>query len=329
MRVVKIVKKKSKVNFILVCLLLISIVTTGCSNSNSEAAQEETNEKVVRIGYQKNGPLFIVKSLGSLDERLEELGYKVEWKEFQDGPSLLEALNSGSIDFGRTGNTPPIFSQASGSSLKYVAAGASKYEGSGILVQNDSSISSLDDLKGKKVAFSKGSSSHYLLVKALEKAGLSLDDIEPAYLQPGNARIAFEQGQVDAWVVWDPYTSSTEVNTNARMLVNGEGLTTDRDFFVATEEFAEKDQELINEMLAVVTESMDWANNHHQELIELLASALKMDTESITKAVERREYGVDELTNEILDEQQEIADLFYELEIIPKEISITDAVIEK
>ncbi len=307
--------------------MMVLLLVTGCSNNDSDAAADE--DKVVRIGYQKNGPLFILKSLGSLEERLEKLGYKVEWKEFQDGPSLLEALNTGSIDFGRTGNTPPVFSQASGSDLKYVAAGKSKFEGSGILVQKDSTIESVNDLKGKKVAFSKGSSSHYLIVKALEQAGLSLDDIEPAYLTPGNARIAFEQGQVDAWVVWDPYTSSTEVNSDARLLVNGEGLTTDRDFFVATEKFASNHKEVMDAIIEEVTVSMDWANNHHPELIKLLADALKMDEESVTKAVERREYGVEAITEEIIEEQQELADLFYKLEIIPKKISISKAVMEQ
>ncbi len=319
-------KKTNKFMVMLACLLAFSLFMTGCGNSSSKS--EKDGEKIVRIGYQKNGPLYIVKSLGSLDEKLKEKGYKVEWKEFQDGPALLEALNAGSIDFGRTGNTPPIFSQASGSDLRYVAAGTSKYEGSGILVQNDSSIQTLNDLKGKKVAFSKGSSAHYLIIMALEKAGLSLDDIEPVYLTPGNARIAFEQGQVDAWAVWDPYTSSTEVNANARLLVNGEGLTTDRDFFVASKEFANDHQEVIDTLLKEISDSMDWANNNHQDLINLLSKALKMDTESVTKAVERRVYGVEEITNEIVGEQQEIADLFYKLDIIPKKISVEEAVME-
>lgn len=99
---------------ILSSLLLLCFVTIGCSNQSSNETDEE---KVVRIGYQKNGPLFIVKSRGTLEESLKELGFTVEWKEFQDGPSLLEALNAGSIDFGRTGNTPPIFSQAAGSQV--------------------------------------------------------------------------------------------------------------------------------------------------------------------------------------------------------------------
>lgn len=318
-----VVKISKKLSIIFSSILLLGFVLTGCSNQTSNDTEDD---KVIKIGYQKNGPLFIVKSLGTLEEILKEKGITVEWKEFQDGPSLLEALNAGSIDFGRTGNTPPIFSQAAGSQLTYVAAGFSKYEGSGILVKNDSTITSISDLKGKKIAFSKGSSSHYLLVKALESVGLSLNDIEPAYLTPGNARIAFEQDQVDAWVVWDPYTSSTEVNADAKLLVNGEGLTTDRDFFVSTENFATNQEEILDIVLNEVSEAMDWANSHHEELINLLATELKMDQASVTLAVERRVYGVEDISNEILNEQQEIADLFYELEIIPTEITVNEGV---
>lgn len=306
--------------------MLIGFVLAGCSNSSDSAKDDK---KVVRIGYQKNGPLLIVKSLGTLDKQLKQLGYKVEWKEFQDGTALLEALNTGSIDFGRTGNTPPIFSQVSGSKLKYVAAGKSKYEGSGILVQKDSSITSLQDLKGKKVAFAKGTSAHYLVVKALEKAGLTLNDIKPVYLSPGDARVAFQQGKVDAWAIWDPYTSSAEVNSDAKMLVNGEGMTTDRDFFLATEGFEKNHQDVVDAIIDQVTKDMDWANKNHDKLIDLLAKALKMDTKSIQMAVERRTYGVEDISDDIIAEQQDIADLFYQLKIIPKKVSIQDAIMNK
>ena len=89
---------------------------------------QTTADQKIRIGYQKNGPLLILKNLGTLENRLEPLGYKVEWHEFQAGPALLEALTAGSIDFGRTGDSPPIFAQASGSSLQYIAVGYLKVQ---------------------------------------------------------------------------------------------------------------------------------------------------------------------------------------------------------
>ena len=303
-------------------LIIVCLIVTGCSVNNSSA--DDNKEDVVRIGYQKNGPLIILKTLGTLEERLKEIGYKVEWNEFQAGPALVEALNAGSIDFGRTGNSPPIFAQVADAPFVTIAAGKSKFEGSGILVAEDSDITSIKDLKDKKVSFARGSSSHYLIVKALDSVGLDYTDINPVFLSPGDARIAFEQGQIDAMVVWDPFVSSTEINMNATLLASGEGFTTDRDFFLATEEFAKGHQDLITVILEEIESSSDWANNNHDELVEMLVPILNIDEASIEMAVERRVYGVDPLSKEIMEEQQEIADVFFRLDIIPKEIDVRD-----
>jgi sulfonate transport system substrate-binding protein len=317
---------------ILSFLLLAGLFLAGCNNNatQTKVEKEETpaGEKVVRIGYQKNCPLVILKSLQTLEKRLESEGFTVEWKEFQAGPALVEALNAGSIDFGRTGDSPPIFAQAAEAPFVYVAAGKSKFNGSGILVPKDSPIKSLEDLKGKRIGFAKGSSSHYLLVKALEKAGIEYNDITPAYLQPGDARVAFEQGNIDAWVVWDPFAADTELHSEATMLVNGEGLTSDRDFFIANVEFAKAHKDILDLIIEEVQASSDWANTHNQELVQMLSDILKIDAKSIEMATNRRVYGVDPLTEEILEEQQQKADTFYELGIIPKQINVLDNMME-
>ncbi len=317
-------KKKGIVGILL--MLCFVFVMTGCSSSSSSSSEKK--DKTVVLGYQKGDQFHIAKIEGSLQKELESQGYTVKWKQFQDGPSMLEALNAGSIDYARTGDTPPITSQAAGSDIVYVGVGTSKTEGSGILVSNDSDITSVSDLKGKKVAFSKGSSSHYLLIKALEAAGLSYDDITPKYLKPGEARVAFENGDVDAWVVWDPYTAAAEVESNAKLLVDGDGLTTDRDFFLSTKKYAKSHTKLTATILEEVGTAMTWANENHDELIKELASALDMDTEVITKAVNRRTYGVDELTDDIKEEQQDIADTFYKLKLIPEKIDVSKAFLE-
>lgn len=266
-----------------------------------------------------------MKSLGTLEKELGKKGITVEWKEFQAGPALVEALNAGTIDFGRTGDSPPIFAQAADAPFVYIAAGKPKFNGSAILVKDNSPINSVKDLKGKTVGFAKGSSSHYLLIKGLEKAGLDYADIVPAFLAPGDGRVAFEKGNIDAWVVWDPFTSAAEIGSGARMLVNGEGLTTDRDFFLASTTFAKESPKIIAQILDEIQRSSDWANSHHQELVEMLAPILKIDEQSLEIAVKRRVYGVDEIDGQIMKEQQEIADTFFRLGIIPKAINVRDA----
>ncbi|QGS67889.1 hypothetical protein CV093_01490 [Oceanobacillus sp. 143] len=156
------------------------------------------------------------------------------------------------------------------------------------------------------------------MVKALESVGLTYSDITPVYLSPGDARIAFEQGQTDAMVVWDPFTSSTQINMGAKLLIDGEGYTTDRDFFIANKEFAKENHEIIDIVLEEIEKSSDWANNNHGELVKMLAPIIDIDEASIEMAVKRRVYGVDSINDEIIKEQQEIADTFYRLDIIPK-----------
>ncbi|MEN1969453.1 sulfonate ABC transporter substrate-binding protein [Lentibacillus sp. N15] len=318
---------RKKLSLLIIVFFVVAIVT-GCSNQGGTSADAK-QDNVIRIGYQKNGPLLILKSLGTLEKRLNSLNYTVEWKEFQAGPALVEALHAGSIDFGRTGNSPVIFAQAAGTPFKIIAAGKSKFEGSGILVPKDSDIKKIADLKNKTVSFAKGSSSHYLLIKALENAGLQYTDITPAFLSPGDARIAFEQGEVDAMVVWDPYTASTELFSDATLLVNGEGFTTDRDFFITNDQFALDHQELIDVVMEEIEASSDWANSNHDELVSMLSSVLKLEEDTIQKAVERRTYGVDPISSDIVQEQQAIADTFCRLNIIPKEIDVKDTMAEE
>src|SRR5690625_811427 len=305
-------------------LALLMLIVIGCSSQEVSSAKQDEEDNVVRIGYQKNGPLVILKSLGSLDEKLESNGYDVEWKEFQEGPALVEALNAGSIDIGRTGNSPVIFAQAAEASFVILAAGKSKFHGSGILVRENSNIKQIKDLKGKEIGFAKGSSSHFLLVKALEQDGLNYEDIDPAFLSPGDARVAFEQGNIDAMVVWDPYTASTELHSEGVLLTNGEGLSSDRDFFVATRTFIDNHQSIGDILIEEVSKSSDWSNNNHHELVEMLVPLLNIEEDSIRMAVERRTYGVDDINEEIIEEQQDIANLFYELDIIPTEINVRD-----
>lgn len=200
-------------------LAAVTIGATFASSSDVAHAQE----KIVRIGYQKHGKLVLLKSKGTLEPKLKALGYQVEWKEFPSGPPLLEALNTGSVDFGNTGKTPPIFAQAAGAPLIYVAYEPPAPKGEAILVPKNSPLKSVTDLKGKKVALNKGSNVHVLLVNALEKAGVKYSEIQPIFLSPSDARAAFERGAVDAWVIWDPYQASAEAALEARVLADGVG----------------------------------------------------------------------------------------------------------
>ena len=143
---------------------------------------ENDGKKTIRFGYQKFGIMTILKAEGTLDERLKKLGYDVVWTEFPGGPQMLEALNAGSIDFGATGEAPPIFAQAAGAPIVYFANEPEHPRGEAIVVPKNSPIQTVSDLKGKRIALNKGSNVHYLLVRALEEAGLDYDDVETVFL---------------------------------------------------------------------------------------------------------------------------------------------------
>ncbi|HEX7650029.1 MAG TPA: aliphatic sulfonate ABC transporter substrate-binding protein, partial [Noviherbaspirillum sp.] len=213
----------------------IALTLPGTSIAQSKGA--------LHIGYQKYGTLTILKARGTLDKRLAAQGIEVKWTEFPAGPQLLEGLNVGSIDFGTVGEAPPIFAQAAGANLVYVANEPPAPLSEGIVVPKNSTLKSVADLKGKKVVLNKGSNVHYLLVKAMEKAGLNYKDIDVVYLPPADARAAFERGSVDAWVIWDPFLAAAEKQLGARILVDGKGLVANHQFFLASRPYAEKNPE--------------------------------------------------------------------------------------
>ena len=181
-------------------------------------------DHVVRIGFQKYGKLILLKGRARWTRSSRPRDTRSSGRSFRPGRRLLEALNVGAIDFGNTGEAPPIFAQAAGAPILYIAYDPPAPQGEAILVPKDSPIKSVADLKGKKVALNKGSNVHYLLVKALEQAGVKYSEIEPVFLAPADARAAFERGAVDAWVIWDPFQAAAEAATGARTLADGTGI---------------------------------------------------------------------------------------------------------
>ncbi|MDH4563442.1 MULTISPECIES: sulfonate ABC transporter substrate-binding protein [unclassified Pseudomonas] len=285
-------------------------------------AQAET----LRIGYQKYGTLVLLKAKGTLEKRLADQGIEVKWTEFPGGPQLLEGLNVGSIDFGVTGETPPVFAQAAGADLLYVAYEPPAPQSEAILVQKGSPIQSVKELAGKKVALNKGSNVHYLLVRALEEAGLKYSDIQPVYLPPADARAAFERGSVDAWVIWDPFQAAAEKQLEARTLRNGEGLVDNHQFYLATRTYAQKHPQVVSTLIEEVRAVGEDSKADPDKVTEQVAPLLGLSKEITSIAVKRQGYGAQPLSPEVVAAQQKIADTFTGLKLIPKKLSIADVI---
>lgn len=283
-------------------------------------------EKVLRVGVQKYGTLVLVKERGTFEQRLAAQGWQVTWTEFPAGPQLLEALNVGAIDVGTTGEAPPIFAQAAGAALLYVGFEPPAPKGEAILVAADSPLTRVENLKGRKVALNKGSNVHYLLVKALERAGLAFSDVEPVYLPPADARAAFERGAVDAWVIWDPFLAAAQAATGARTLTDGTGLVSNHQFYLASQPFAAAEPSLVQALLDDLAETGRWAEANPKEVAALFGPRMGIPPAVLEVALGRMGYGVRPLNERVVAEQQAIADTFHRIGLLPKPITVRDVV---
>jgi sulfonate transport system substrate-binding protein len=303
---------------------LVAVAVLSMSTAFAGVGATYGQEKVVRIGFQKYGKLVLLKSKGTLEDKLKASGYKVVWTEFPSGPPLLEALNVGAIDFGNTGEAPPIFAQAAGAPIQYVAYEPPAPKGEAILVPKDSKLTSVADLKGKKVALNKGSNVHYLLVKVLEKAGVKYSEIEPVFLAPADARAAFERGAVDAWVIWDPFQAAADAATGARTLADGTGIVSNYQFYFSSKKFLESDPRIVDLVLAQLSEVDDWAKGDIHAVAEQLAPAIRLPVPVVETALKRQAYGIKPITDSVIADQQQVADTFFTLGLLPKQIKISD-----
>lgn len=301
---------------VLACALL------ACRDEAQPAAQ---GGALVRIGYQRSGAPYLLKTrAAALEKALSAQDAKLQWVEFQSGPPILEALRAGAVDIGYVGETPPVFGQAGGVPFVYVATEAPAPEAEAILVPASSPIRELAQLKGKRVALNRGSNVHYLLLKALQSVGLSFDDIQLLALAPPDARAAFDSGQLDAWVIWDPFFAAAEL-AGARVLRDGTGLVDNRFFYLARREFAERQAQHLRTVLDAFGEVSTWSGEHREESARALSEASGVAYEALLKAERRHTYRVEKITSEVLARQQAMADALHAVGVLPAPVRTEQA----
>jgi sulfonate transport system substrate-binding protein len=288
------------------------------------AALAQAPARQLRIGHQK-GALSILKGRGTLEKRLAPLGVSVKWTEFTAGPVQLEALNVGSIDFGDVGEAPPIFAQAAGAPLAYVATTLPRPRSEAVLVPKGSAIRTVAELKGKKIALNKGSNVHYFIVKLAEKHGLAYADLNLVYLPPADARAAFEKGSVDAWVIWDPFLAAAEKLLEARVLADATGVVGNRGYYFSSLGYAAKNADVLAVAIEEINKVDVWGTAHKDELAAEFAALWGLPKPVAELTVARAAYGTSPISKAVLAEQQKIADTFFELKLIPRKINVLEA----
>jgi sulfonate transport system substrate-binding protein len=252
---------------------------------------------------------------------------KITWDEFPAGPQLLEALSVGSLEFGLTGDSPPVFAQAAGKDLVYVGVEPPKPDSSAILVLGDSPIRNLAELKGKKIALQKGSSAHYLLVRAVDKAGLKWDDIQPIYLAPADARAAFERKSVDAWAIWDPFYAAIELAIKPRVLATGRDLSSNNSFYLASRPFATQHAQTRAALFEELTRADALVQSDRKQAIKLVSDFSGLDAGVVSLFIQRRPVSpVGPLNAAAIADQQRVADAFLRLGLIPRAVKVADIV---
>ena len=300
-------------------------IGTAAAAVVSQQASAQASLKEIRIGYQKNGVLVIARQQATLEAHFASQGVDVKWVEFSSGPPMLEAMNVGSIDYGAVGDSPPVFAQSAGANIVY-AAGQPITNGQGILVQANSPIRTIADLKGKRVGFTKGSSAHNITVQTLEKAGLTYADITPVYLTPPDAGPAFANGSIDAWSIWDPYFAIGETRQNGRVLVNASEITKTNSFYIANRDFAKNHGAVLQQIIDVTTATAKWAESHRDEVAKSLSAVTGIPLDIQTVAANRSAFAVGPITDDIIATQQGVADRFFKLGLIPRPVVVRDAV---
>ncbi|MGF6442139.1 sulfonate ABC transporter substrate-binding protein [Paraburkholderia youngii] len=282
------------------------------------------NARTLRVGNQK-GYLNLLKGRGTLEKRLAPLNVSVTWTEFAAGPVQLEALNVGSINFGDVGEAPPIFAQAAGAPLAYVAATVKRPQSEAVLVPPQSTIRSVADLKGKRIALNKGSNVHYFLVKLLSQHGLQYGDVKLVFLAPADARAAFERGSIDAWVIWDPFFAAAEHSLGARVIADASGVVGNRAFYFSSQSYAANNPDVIRIVIEELDKVDEWGKQNKDQLAAELAQLWGLPKQVVDAAVRRQQFGTQPITRAILGEQQQIADTFLDLGLIPKHVDVLKA----
>jgi aliphatic sulfonates family ABC transporter substrate-binding protein len=299
----------------------------GCSSAREDRRRDGVavqSHRTVRIGFQKYWLLALVKATGALQKAMDHHGVRVEWIEFSGGIQLVEAMREGRIELGVVGEGPPILAQAASAPMVYVGAERPAPGGEAIVVHDDSPVQRVADLKGRTIALTEGANVHFLLLRALDEAKLSYDDVRIVFAAPDVARAAFERRAIDAWAIWDPFLASIQQVTSARVLRDARGLATNTLYYIGARDFVDRQRELVDLFLTEIESVSRWATDHTADAVELLARELGFSPAAWAAALSRSR-GPRALGPELVVLQQEVADAFFNARVISRPVSVSHA----
>jgi sulfonate transport system substrate-binding protein len=297
--------------------IILAVVMTGCgskANNNVESPPAATNSSsgkgtVVNIAVNPTlTPLLIAKEKGLVEEAFAKVGATVEWKTFKSGPEVLEAISGGHVDLGTIAPLPPVTALANGVDLKLVATFAVFSKGNAIIVNKDSAIQTIADLKGKKIATTKGTMGNDLLLTALRKADLKETDVQIIQFTPDEAKAAFDSSNVDAWAIWDPNITIEVATRGARIITDGDQLDLHTpNYIMVNGKFSKDHADLLKIYLKTIKEATDWEKANLEEAIDVFAKAKGLDRNIVTEVVKRDPIVFEPISDTFIELEKSIA----------------------
>jgi sulfonate transport system substrate-binding protein len=244
--------------------------------------------KELHIDYSYYNPVSLVlKDKGWVEEEFAKDGIKVTWVLTLGSNKALEFLSAGSIDFGATAGSAALLSKANGNPIKAIYI-YSRPEWTALVTRADSPIKTVQDLRGKRVAVTRGTDPHIFLVRALDQVGMSEKDINEVLLQHPNGRVALEKGEVDAWAGLDPHMAATELEQHSRLFYRNTDFNT-YGFLNTREAFAKENPKLVERVIQVYEKGRTWARTNPDAFEKIFARETKQSDPVAKLALERND----------------------------------------
>ncbi|SFL30606.1 sulfonate transport system substrate-binding protein [Bradyrhizobium sp. NFR13] len=297
---------------------LVATVFSATLATSAFAADQIT----LRVGDQKGGNRSLLEAAGLT----KDLPYKIQWSEFPAAAPILEAINAGALDVGHTGDLAFLSVYANGSPIKAIGGVRANADTQAILVRNDSPIKTAADLKGKRLAGTRGGWGQFLIDATLEKAGYKIADATFAPLGPVDAKIALVAGSIDGWAVWEPYVSYAVLKDNARVVADGAGLTPTLTFIIASDQAIATKREAIADFLRRLDKARNWSREHIEDYAKNTAELTKLPEDVLVRAYKAQDTRPIAIDDGVVKEFQEASDRATRYGILSKQVDISNAV---
>jgi sulfonate transport system substrate-binding protein len=275
----------------------------------------------VRLDWAYYSPVSLVlRDKGWMEEEFAKDGTKVEWVLSLGSNKALEFLNGNSIDFGSSAGAAALLAKSNGVPIKAVYI-FDKPEWTALVTLKASPIQKVEDLKGKRIAVTRGTDPHIFLLRALALHGLKSQDVKMVLLQHPDGKVALERGDVDAWAGLDPYMAQTELEQGSRLFFRDADLNT-YGFLNTREDFAAAHPDAVERVLTVYEKARKWSLAHSDELRAIVAKAGKLSDAVAAKDLERNDLS----SGLIGDKQRETivaaGDVLKESGVIPADTDV-------